>query len=276
MCCSCTIVTPINDFLLPSPQLRIFLPVAALDGFKIFNPASEVSRQLIRDMGGHGRALEILNDFKELDDYSKIMKEVVIRLERKYPSWLKNARYFIPLLRVILSGYPLPYTDTKIPDVNYTVDQICELGLFEYHQQDQRLICPYVWLIFMASRTPDKLIQKLIFGQIESVSGQITPDAYYLPTWQQWEKFNGLFHCLKSIVFKSDESKSVPFEQYHSGALLNLEPNSRIFVEKLEYVQLSERLDTKKILSTVKIHHEKGISFPSSFFLLLNIYFKLM
>lgn len=254
-CCSCTIATPINDFILPSPQKRIFLPVSALDGFKIFKPTTQISRQLVQDMGGHGRALEILNDFKDLDDYSKIMNGVIAALDAKYPSWSDNSDYFLPLLRVILSRYPLSNKSSKIPELGVTVDEICGLGLFDYCQEEKILMCPYVWLILMARKTGNKFIQKFVHCQIESMDAQFVPDTYYLPTWQQWEKFNGIFHCLKSKVFKGQK---VSLRKFHAGALCNLPRTLKMSVKQLQYVQSSKQIDTKNISMNQKIRHDKG------------------
>src|SRR5688500_3025216 len=101
--------------------------------------------------------VEILNNFNELEDYSQLMNEVVFALKIKYPSWFDNPSYFLPLLRVVLSGYPLLEPTTKIPDSPFTIDEICSFGLFEYHQDKQILVCPYIWLIYMATQSSDKL-----------------------------------------------------------------------------------------------------------------------
>jgi len=142
----------------------------------------------------------------------------------------------------------------KLPGLDITVDDLCDLGLFEYHET--RIRCPYVWLLLLCKRSPSNFIRKFIRGHLESIATKFELDdgAYFLPHWQHWEIFNGLFRCLKSLVF---DGQTVLYSQFHHGALLNVDPDFQIKVKKLRYVKSSQQINTKEALNLV-VKHELG------------------
>jgi len=59
--CSATVQKPVHEALLGSTQRRVFLLPPTLRGDVILSPRTRIEKQLVEDMGGHGRALEALH-----------------------------------------------------------------------------------------------------------------------------------------------------------------------------------------------------------------------
>ena len=80
----------VADVLASSPQMRVYLTPPSLDGHMIIKSTDLLVRQLIDDMGGHGRALEALDqELKRVDittcSASTFMNNIRASLEQKYP-----------------------------------------------------------------------------------------------------------------------------------------------------------------------------------------------
>ena len=113
ICCFTAVVkTPVSEFLSASSQLHVQLTLPIIDGKKIIciNTKDDAVKDLfVDDMGGHGRALEVLK--LELDkygdtDYSSItlMNDVRSKLKQGYPHWGEHNADIKPILNAVITG----------------------------------------------------------------------------------------------------------------------------------------------------------------------------
>jgi len=81
-------------------------------------------------------------------------------------------------------------------------------------------------------------------------------DGYFLPTWDNWERFNAYFRCLKSQCYPP--SSLVSFTNLHHGMELNCKPFN--FVNQhLNYCVAVHQEKTSSSLGANKIKTQNGI-----------------
>ena len=225
----------VADVLSRSPQMRIYLTPPPLDGRAIIQSKDPLVQQLIDDMGGHGRALEALEqELQEVDitkcSASSFMNNIRASLERKYPPLQENAPRLVPALIAVLIRYPLGKED-QIPNSDMTVDSIVQLGLFRH--ENRVLTCPFVfvWLLATWSQHPTLAHFKLeAYDERQQKADPGLPVG--LQCWQHWEEMTGQFRMLKSSLLKG---KTIPISELHAGALLGKEAQElKVKVTELE------------------------------------------
>jgi hypothetical protein len=171
-CCTATVSIPIHDFLASSQQKRVFLPLTSLKSPRINNNPvfsdNSVMKMLINDMGGHGRALEALEDSiggKDLDNvnFADLINDVRSELNKNYQGWLSKTTYLKPVLRIILSHTRVDKNQNIVTSDKreITVDDVTQHGLVRFVNQcpDQvvgYLTCPYIWLWIMVHTSPNE------------------------------------------------------------------------------------------------------------------------
>lgn len=205
-----------------SPQARYFvdLPLEELAlnppcraRVPVFKAADNKFLQLlIDDLGGHGRALEALEECLEFGDRPEILLAAVrTKLNEKYP----NA---VPLqvgtvLRWALSGRWLPLEGLD------GVDPL-SLTLVKLEFNDDRTMCrvtvPYIWIYLGLSRK----------GASADLQGWALNDYMDMlrghdDGGHQWQWFNVQFRALVSKVHPDDAK--VRLADLHQGALMNPE-----------------------------------------------------
>ncbi|RHZ89391.1 hypothetical protein Glove_15g40 [Diversispora epigaea] len=223
-CCTATISIPIHNFLASSQQLRVFLPLTSLQPPRINrNPVfvdNPIMKMLINDMGGHGRALEALEESisgKDLDNinFIDLINDVRSNLNNKYQGWLSKTTYLKPVLRIILSHARVDKNQNiaTFEGKEITVNDITQFGLvrFESRRTDEvvgYLTCPYIWLWIMARASlDDKLLRNWDFNYYNEVRNKagdpsIPPGCQY---WQNFEYFVAQFRSLKSNIYGDNE-----------------------------------------------------------------------
>ncbi|CAG8713490.1 11753_t:CDS:2, partial [Funneliformis caledonium] len=233
-----TITSPVEKFLSFSHQKRIFLPTAHLTApykrehgvlMQVF-PSHPIIEMLINDMGGHGRALETLQDvlvhYKNLDivNFTDLINDIRTKLQDRYSEWIvAGSQILMPVLRIILSHQvvdstiPFPGTD------GLKVDDVTQFGLIWFQKTiglQGFLTCAYVWLWIMAHTSGDPILKNWRFTYYEEQQGKgdvtVPPGAQY---WQHLEHYVAQIRVLKSMVYENGEVISM--SKLHFGAYLN-------------------------------------------------------
>jgi len=154
--------------------------------------------------------LKIHKQLKDLS-FATLLTNIRVVLQEKYPDWILNAKDYLPILQSILARQMFDGLDSVIPNSNgrWTVDGVCSLGLISY--QEGLLSCPYIWLWLISSTFKD--LNFIVFSGYDN-------NVYY-NVWQNWERFNSMYRCLKSVVFNGME---LLFSTLHNGMMLNCDP----------------------------------------------------
>eukprot|EP00657_Telonema_sp_P-1_P005322 TRINITY_DN225_c0_g1_i7.p1 TRINITY_DN225_c0_g1~~TRINITY_DN225_c0_g1_i7.p1 ORF type:complete len:725 (-),score=86.60 TRINITY_DN225_c0_g1_i7:127-2301(-) len=261
--CAATIELPVSDFLGTSPQLHLHLSPCLLDGSKIIESDDPITKILVQDMGGHGRALETLQDVlsQQDEDFSlaALMHNVRRALEAKYSLFLKSAAQdFKHVLRVILARIPLQ-RDSKIPQTTWTVDELVSFGLFSF--QGQYVECPFVLLWLLAPYSHDSILTDFRLGEYHEIDANQTTERELprgVQCWQNFEELSALFQCLRARVFAG---QVVSVGQLHAGARWKETspcPSIQVDVKVLEFTQASEQVQTKSSLNVDVVPCEYG------------------
>ncbi|CAG8631175.1 3956_t:CDS:2, partial [Ambispora gerdemannii] len=238
--CTSTIAGPIDNTLRYSTRKRIYLPVTSLkppnyhqgDNLIPVFKNDEITNILVEDCGGHGRALEVLNDCLagrsvEECNVNTLMNDLRKNLIEKYGGTildsLEDAR---PIARAILTRrilnryYPIPKT-------NKTPDEFVGSGLIRFEQlSDNRrgyLTAPYIWLwifVEISNEEGDPLLRDWEFADYGEQRVLLNPvTSLQAKSWQGFEKFVASFRCIKSAVIEEDELTKI--SEVHAGARLN-------------------------------------------------------
>ncbi|RHZ82069.1 hypothetical protein Glove_114g37 [Diversispora epigaea] len=239
--CTSTITGEVENSLKHSHRNHVYLPVVPLEPsyqrqeYKIvlvFND-DEVTNVLVQDCGGHGRALEVLNNFLDRRDIKKcnfntLMHDLRLSLTETYHNAiLGSIKYARPLIRAILTRRCLDLFKT-IPKTDITPDDLVGSGLIRFERISNNspmgyLTAPYIWLwIFaeMSHKQGDTLIRDWGFTDYTEqrvLSNPVSP--LHPKSWQDFKKFVTSFRCIKSDIIEEDEPTTM--SEVHAGARLN-------------------------------------------------------
>ncbi|KAL3667567.1 hypothetical protein V7S43_007121 [Phytophthora oleae] len=193
---SATIFSPVDEFLAESAQWRYQVPTAVLsrptvygeDIFAAFD-GNELVALLIDDMGGLGRAVEILygvmRNARQPVQFVPVLTAVLWKLRSKYPGIDKEMK---DMQEVFLAIIARRQVDKYSRFGKLSLDQVISTGLVR--REDKFLTCPYV-----------------LYLLVDSPSSPWSNDNSYAPKareevkpWQTWETFNCKFRALKSVA----------------------------------------------------------------------------
>jgi hypothetical protein len=257
-----TVHTPVDDLLGDSPQLRPMLEPPMLDGALLFPETDSALRVLIGDMGGHGRALEALQDaVKEAGSdasFAALTHTLRAKLHVKYSQWFKeSAAKLTPLFEAVLARRRFTAMSELITD-GFTVENATSLGLVFW--RNHVLEVPYVLFWLLASSTAaekDPIMSWLSENHPLTEEDRIEGRASVgLETHERWEEFVARFRALKSGVF---EGECVPLGQLHAGAVLSqAAKKTTVVVRRQKLVQASRHYDSRSSGQDVRIVHENG------------------
>lgn len=248
-----TFYVPVDTILAPSPQRRMYLTPQPLDGHQIHPTDDPFVRLLIEDMGGHGRALEALEEQLQKQDIrscsaSDFMHRVLSDLRMRYPPLLNRASELVPALIAVLTQHPLRRRN-PIPNSDLTVEEVIQLGLFRFLPQSPLsgdlgvLQCPFVmlWLLASTSHLPALAHFRLdAYNEWQSQTNPALPRG--LQFWQHWEETTALFRVLKSHLL---DGQVVSLAQLHAGAQLSSAAMPlQVRVKKLEMVRATNQYST--------------------------------
>ncbi|GBB85398.1 hypothetical protein RclHR1_11950006 [Rhizophagus clarus] len=242
VCCTASTTSPVEQFLATSSRFRVFLPITSLspptitapDGIKkcIFDMNNSVIKLLVGDCGGHGRSLETLYDSltkKNIDDcnINDFMSTLQHELKSRYISAFSyNNKEAKQIIRAILTHTILDFNE-PIPGTNLTPDKITTTGMFRFERKKGfnygYLSMPYLWLWIMAEKFSDRNSPDLKHWNFNDYEDQLLRDNNVLVSgyavWQNFEKFNAGFRCLKSKFLNEGETTTI--STIHHGARLS-------------------------------------------------------
>ena len=254
---------PIDEYLISSRRRRIALPCKPLESptiehkpvFKVKDPVQEV---LISDCGGHGRALELLDDiFPHLQgDIGPEVKYLIAKkLLKRYGGALPDENDGIAIIKAVLA-HRYMRRNRYVPGTKITPDEVCQNGLihFEMFNPDSwnslgYFKIPYIWLLVLCitSRKNDFLGQlQLLDYRDFQVKDQSTVSGGF--SWSDFESLMVKFRKIKSHVF--DDGESVTIEDVHQGAFMH--PTTK-----------STRFSNRHLTDDVAIHQIPTKTSPS-------------
>ncbi|GLE02973.1 hypothetical protein PINS_up011852 [Pythium insidiosum] len=237
--CSATVHMPIGQALAASPQKRVFLTPPPLRGDEVVVTRTRIEKQLVDDMGGHGRALEALQlalskytkeELEEIDP-GYIVDQVYGALKSQYGDVfafpvLGDENNCKEVLAAILSRRSYSVIDT-IGRTTLTVDEICSFGLFRLGDEGQ-LECAFILLVALMR----KLVKKR--GEVDNFNEQLT---HSFLVWQRFEQLVAIYRKVKAIAYCDTRVK---LSEFHAGARFGAiddiaitEPSSRTVVEAI-------------------------------------------
>ncbi|CAG8447029.1 967_t:CDS:2, partial [Acaulospora colombiana] len=195
--CTSTITGPIDGMLRYSQRKRIYLPVTSLqppnyrqgDSLVPVFKNDEITSILVEDCGGHGRALEVLNDCLvglniEECNVNTLMNDLRSKLTEKYRnSILASAGDARPIARAILTRRILNRYK-PVPKTNKTPDEFAGGGLIRFEQIENSpkgyLTAPYIWLwifVEISQHQGDSILRDWEFADYEEQRALLNPSA---------------------------------------------------------------------------------------------------
>ncbi|RHZ86979.1 hypothetical protein Glove_41g179 [Diversispora epigaea] len=268
--CTSTISGPVDSVLKDSTRRRVYLPVPSLqppscqqgDSLVSVFKNDEVTNTLVEDCGGHGRALEALNDCLdgrniEECNVDTLMNDLRYKLIEKYRDAIfisaEDAR---PLARVILTRSLINRYE-PIPKTKKTPDEFAGNGLIRFEHVASSpmgyLTAPYIWLwifVEISQELKDSILRDWEFADYGKQRALLDPvTSLQAKSWQSFEKFVASFRCIKSAVIEEDEL--IMLSDVHSGARLN--GNIQFKNHNLQLEVAKHHTDTKsKSHTTIK------------------------
>ena len=241
-----TATQDVSQALADSPQSRIFLKIPRVTQVTVNGvdqiPDNNLKKLLVKDMGGHGRALECLvealNDFPAADG-SGVMGAIMQKLNQKYPDVGALGNEDIKMLLVAaLAGKWIP-KGVLLGGVDAEKAQLVRL-LYSNDWKEYRIDLPYIWLHKMLSKhtvTGDLKQWRLI--DYDAFAKPPPPDG------TEWESFNADFRVLRSLAF--EDKQPIEIRSLHRGAII--QPDSlhkaRIINRHLKVARTSTRSASK-------------------------------
>ncbi|EEY60758.1 crinkler (CRN) domain-containing protein [Phytophthora infestans T30-4] len=199
---STTAQEPFTQAFMQFQQKRVFLYPPSLNGHEILRPRSRIGKQLVDDMGGHGRALETLErvlschkDSLQDIDPGGIVKQVYAALLCQYGEIFASPQFTDPMacqdvLIAIFSGHRFNGVYERIGRSNLTVDELRNIGLFR-QTQDGRLECAVIMIVALMRRL------------LRHLNGGYDIDGFLPSVWGQhrFDQFVAFYRRVKSIIY---------------------------------------------------------------------------
>jgi len=217
-----TATQSVSQALADSPQARQYLKlprVTAVTRQQVAAiPHHDLKDLLTTDMGGHGRALECLEETLKDSNMSAsaLVGAVMSSLSKKYPNAARfkgaSAKDVLDLLRASLSGKVFRENQT-VGGLDPAKMELIRVVYLDTFVSEYRIDIPYIWLQLMLSQqmlTSDLDPWKLLdYGLFEKPAAR---------TWQAWEQFNAEFRVLRSRSF--EDGQAVKIGLLHRGAII--------------------------------------------------------
>ncbi|KAF9426422.1 hypothetical protein BGZ76_002768, partial [Entomortierella beljakovae] len=228
VCCTATVSTPVDQFLVSSHRKRVVLPVASLEPpstqingitTPVFNESDHIIKVLVNDCGGHRRALESLQEAIAIEagdgsyNVESLMNRLYSKLRDRYSEAIAiTSRTAEAIARATLTR-TLLQPDSVLPGTNKTPDTLAIPGLVTFEQPNGMgaegyLTAPYIW-IWLLSYQPkegsDPLLKSWRFRDYSDLKAKVDPRSPPgAQFWQHFEHFIATFRCLRSRVISED------------------------------------------------------------------------
>jgi hypothetical protein len=276
-----TVIGPMTSMVTKSmhPPLHIPLPLlsfeSSLDIIRKKSPQikrilecnnGHYVRQLIADVGGHCRSLEILyevlkkfesqlssDDFKEWDF---IMRSTCSNILSRYPQIITEHAF----------GYAIAYSLLALPVDNQQVVEksvssltfrgLEELGLIKLEFRSDRgydVKVPFVFVYcYVNHSTHASHISKFWYQIL------ISRDFW----WQDWEIFNRDYIAFRLSLFAFLKRPTIPLSEFFAGAKMNLPVDHNVKIPKVEDIKVVNL--KKRYPETENISFQFGTSYLNS------------
>ncbi|POM80159.1 LOW QUALITY PROTEIN: Crinkler (CRN) domain containing hypothetical protein, partial [Phytophthora palmivora] len=211
--CSSTVQGPIRQAFVDSPQMHQFLLPPLLDGHKILTTRTRIAKQLVDDMGGHGRGLEVLErvlnrhkDSLDLIDPA----DIVDKEYRKFESlggdiWCSllfcDEANIKAVVAAILSRRKYGLLE-RIGHTDLTVDEIRSMWLFRW-THEERLECAFILFVNLTRIWPTTCE--------DDFNSHLTRSEL---VWQRFEQIVALHRRMKAVAYCET---SVALSEFHVG-----------------------------------------------------------
>ena len=214
-----------------SQQYRIYLlppPLARPEDVVHDVPGMPLLRILRADMGGHGRALEILaqhlyDPFGGLRPFASVAADTLSDISMRYRSWTSTEgvqEIHEPLLRAVVARRRLRLTDT-LPGCSspyWTVDKVCSLGLVRLATTEPGQSGHLEMAVILLQLMRRELCMSPLTSLVPDYTCLESSDRV-AKTWQDFEDFVANFRAIKVAAFQ--DMASVLLSELHAGAQLS-------------------------------------------------------
>ena len=234
VCVTSTLTGPVETALKPSRRKRIYLPIEPLtpptirneygSSISAFPDETPLGQLLVRDCGGHGRALEILWDLikgKDLGacNLKELMHDLRATLTACYPEVFKVRTEDKEAIVRTAFVHQLLYSSDPLSGTGKTPDQLCAPGLIWFEADDNftgygRLKVAYICIWAMANSLRDPILRNWGFDDYTILLEKVNEGIK--PSWEEFKRFNIRLRCLKSQVF--NEGRVMTINEMHHGA----------------------------------------------------------
>lgn len=254
---------PISAVFCRSQQARVYLSPPALPSPELVVPdtlwtgADHRGLALLRsDMGGYGRALEVLHDVLSKGGapvaWQALADCVTHKLLETFDAWLLSpgvAQVRESLLEAIVSRRPFSSAADVVAGA-WTVDTVCSLGLVQWHGSvgDPRpLDAPFILLLMLRQKLcAEGPLYQLALGYDKLETGSRAGNR-----WQDFEVFVAAFRAVKASAFRGHGW--VPLADLHYGARLSA-------AAKLLYIRTPP--GSLCVVVAKAVHHYRSKSSP--------------
>ncbi|GJJ78218.1 hypothetical protein EMPS_10577 [Entomortierella parvispora] len=278
-CCTATVTTPVDKALAFTHRKRVILPVASLEppfiyrnglASPVFDEDDHITKVLVSDCGGHGRALESLQQVMEAagTDFNvdSLMNNLLHKLKDLYSEALSISSSTVQAIaRAILTR---AYLDPNQPLLGSgeLPGELAIPGLIRYEQPNGLgsggyLTAPYIWVwlfSYQSTKDVDPLLVNWRFCDYSDLKSKMDPRSPPgAQFWQHFEHFLATFRCLKSRVLGDGEPTAI--SAIHIGARLRGDIHFKN--HRLKVAISSKQVDTKstgygRMTSSILCEHQ--------------------
>jgi len=272
-CVTATHFGPANGLTVGGHRKRVYLPLNLIDAPTWKSDNSQVldndpgTRLLLKDVGGHARAIEVIAD--ELAErlqpnITELADVILYKLMDRYKDAVSVMRgHILPVVQCILSRQLIRLPDL-IPGSDWRWEHFTAPGLlwferaetgFEYYYNYHMmgyLVAPYIWLRMLARLTSSEntdLLRQFVGkwefnGYKELLRLRTGERASRNIIWQNFETFCCYFRILRSLGFEDGEE--VRFNRLHAGCKKLRDDGNTVVVNRhLGYAEAVHQHSTK-------------------------------
>jgi hypothetical protein len=247
-CCTATSSTEIRDAFGLSSRPRIYLPIEPLEpplinGALVFNP-DPLTKILVEDCGGHGRALELLAEIlAEVDIAQCNLKSLMAKIQKRLLKLYQFALNWSPdearaLILAVLT-HQLLAVNSPLPNTTKSPEKFVSAGLIRFVENGDsgHFVVPYIWVWVIATHFKLSLDNICRIGDYNYLLSDLDETRHLqISTPQEFERFNAFFRCMKSWALRDGEETMI--SAVHRGAELKGEvdfTNHHLHLEKAKH-----------------------------------------
>lgn len=233
VCATSTVSGPVEHILKGSRRIRVSLPCKPLEVPTIDQkPVIEiknniVAEMLVKDCGGHGRALEMVLSLYQQGllsgDPGPDVTEVARQLSKTYAGAIPEKAVALAMIKAVMVNRLL-IKNEYIPGTTTTPDAVCQNGLiwFEPDREGSAegyLRIPYIWVLVLC--TTYRGFEDLQILDYRAYHAKANPGEPGDLSWADFESIMVKVRKIKSCAF--DNGVQVTINDLHRGAIMSPE-----------------------------------------------------